>query len=190
MSKRKNKTRDQQENGQQLCCDFEKLKLVYDKVAEHHKYYLSWRRYLLTGYFTVVAALSYSSYTLFNSEYSYWTFAITFFIGLISLLIYFLDKRNQGLYHISQRVGSNIEQELFKHYLTNDKSYLDATTWNEDGKKDGKGLFFTLDNSHKNSVPTHSTIIYTLYLTTTFLAFVITVFMIIYKTLPTLCANI
>ena len=180
MTKGTDDNNKQQDGGQQLDSDFEKLKLIYNQIPDNYRYFLSWIRYLLAGYFAVVAALFYAAFTLFDKgiPHDKWTFAITLSIGFTSLLFLLLDKRNRDLYHICQRVGSRIEKELFS-----DKD-LDPYS------KDNKGLFFTLDKSHKNSSKlTHSKLIDILCITTMILTFVMTVYLFVSKTLPAICQH-
>lgn len=132
---------------------FEKLKLIYEKAAEHHKYYLSWRQLLLAGFFTVVGIIFYSIYTLVdNVDIIFYAIA-----AVLGIIIYFFsklfiqfDKRNSDLYHICQRVGENIEKEIL------DFDWID--------NKNDKALFNTLSNSFQTSEhKTHSKIIEIIY---------------------------
>ena len=152
--------------------ELEKLKMVYDKVAEQHQYYLSWRQFLLAGYFAIMGVIFYSTYTVVNdnNRFSNWSFAIMLCGSMLSLFFLFLDKRNRDLYHVCQRVGSKIEQTLF--------SDLDEKS------KDNKGLFFTLDKSYKNSSnPSHSDLIDTLYIANTILTFLLCLYLFFSETM-------
>lgn len=132
--------------------DFEKLKLVYDKVAENHRYYLSWRRYILAGAFAVCYALYYSSYIMFEKGGHHLLLAASLLCvnGLICRFFFLLEKRNTALYHVCQRVGSRIEQVLFSHSKADSPEYKNAFSLSEESK-DNVALFFTLDNSYKHS---------------------------------------
>lgn len=133
--------------------EFEKLKLIYEKAAEHHKYYLSWRQLLLAGYFTVVGIIFYSVYTLVEKGdlvFNAIAAALGIIIYLLSNLFIQLDKRNSDLYHICQNVGENIEKKIL------DFDGID--------NKNDKALFYTLSNSFKESKhKTHSEIIEIIY---------------------------
>jgi len=133
--------------------EFEKLKLIYEKAAEHHKYYLSWRQLLLAGYFTVVGIIFYSVYTLVEKGdiiFNVIAIALGIIIYLLSKLFIQLDKRNSDLYHICQNVGENIEKKIIDF------------DW-KDNKND-KALFNKLSNSYQTSKhKTHSEIIEIIY---------------------------
>jgi hypothetical protein len=133
---------------------FEKLKLVYDKVAEHHKHYLLWRQHLLAGFLAVISILFYVSYFFYDKGLIFRKIIFLVFIvaALVALFFLQLEKRNRDLYHVCQRVGKRIESELF-------------TDLNPE-VKDNTGLFFTLDNSYKNTQNwTHAKTVDTLYIT-------------------------
>ena len=149
----------------------EKLKIVYDKVAEHHKYYLTWRQVLLAGYFVIIGMIFYSIYSIIenNSEFQKICFIVILSIAFISWLFLELDKRNRDLYHICQRVGSKIESEFFEN--------LDPKI------KDNFGLFFTLDKSQENSsYYTHSKLIDILYKTNLIIV-LLSIYLFITKTI-------
>lgn len=169
--------------------NFEKMKMVYDKVADHHRYYLSWRQYLLAGSFAVFAALSYSSYLLFEKGGYNVLFSAGILVvnGAISILFLLLDKRNRDLYRVCQRVGSKIEQVLF----TENKD-MEAKFMTLDHKsKDNIALFFTIDNSiyhldefNKKSGPakiSHSQVLDFFYISVSIISFGIGIVLIICK---------
>lgn len=162
--------------------EFKKMKMVYDKASEQHKYFLSWRQFLLGGYFAIIGALFYAAYTVFdkNDEYKKWTFVIVSSISFLSWLFLELDKRNRDLYHVCQRVASTIEQELFSSKLKEDS-------------KDNVGLFYTLDNSSKHndsSCWTHSELIDILYEAIILVTILLSIYLFISKTLGINCGCI
>ena len=127
---------------------FEALKMVYQQTAEHHRYYLSWRQQLTAGYLVVLASILYSVIYTWKPENGLSDLSCLVFGGgaLLSIVFRELDRRNRDLYHVCQNVGKRIEQEL----------NLDL----DEKVKQNTGLFFTLDNSFKNSSKyTHSRIL-------------------------------
>lgn len=122
----------------QTVSDFEKLKLIYEKVSEQHRFYIAWRQYLLAGYFAVIAALLYTVFHLFSlrDEFvRYYSVNVAAVIPIVSLFFMWLDNRNRILYQNTQRVGAAIEKELnlkleyngkkvYGLYYDLDKSYL------------------------------------------------------------------
>src|SRR5574343_830015 len=119
--------------------DFEKLKLVYEKVSEQHRFYLAWRQYLLAGYFAVLAALFYAVFQLynFNNDFvRYYSVNIAIVIPFVSLFFMWLDDRNRILYQKTQKVGAAIEKKLDLDLEYNDQKLF--------------GLFDSLDNSYKS----------------------------------------
>jgi hypothetical protein len=118
--------------------ELKKLQMIYDKVAEHHRYYLSWRQYLLGGYFAVIATLFYACFQLFTNtncivkSYSIYT-AIS--ISVISFIFWWLDERNRKLYQNCQKVGAAIESKLDIELEYNGEKL--------------SGLYFDLDKSYQ-----------------------------------------
>lgn len=100
--------------------EFEKLKMIYDKAAEHHKYYLSWRQFILSGFFAVISVLLLCIYNGYSST-SLFIRCITPLIALtITLAAYFfenLDTRNKELYQSCQRTATVIELHIFGREL-------------------------------------------------------------------------
>jgi hypothetical protein len=128
---------------------FEKLKMIYEVNAGHHRYYLSWRHYLLAGSFAVFASLFFSSYTLFEkggNNNIIFSGILLLINGLVSMVFLFLDNRNRVLYRVCQHVGAKIEEVL----LTK-KSFEDTYPFTLDPRsKDNVGVLFTLQNSIKH----------------------------------------
>lgn len=100
--------------------EFEKLKLIYEKAAEHHKYYLTWRQIMLGGYFTIIGIIFYSIFILVEKNNLVFSLTATVFgiiIYMLSRLFLELDGRNSDLYHACQNVGENIEKVISKRIL-------------------------------------------------------------------------
>jgi|GEM_PF-5773335 len=129
----------QAETPDVLVSDFEKMKLVYEKTAEHHKYYLSWRQFILSGFFAVISVLLLCMYYTYLSP-SLFLKCLTPFVALTLVLavVFFenLENRNKELYQSCQRTATVIEMELFGNQL---KWHLLSN----------KGLFFDLNKSFK-----------------------------------------
>jgi hypothetical protein len=121
--------------------EFEKLKMVYERAAEHHKYYLSWRQFILSGFFAVISVLLLCIYNGYTSP-SLFVKCITPLIALVIVLsatfYESLDLRNKELYQSCQRTATVIEFQLFGKQL--DWTFLST-----------KGLFFDLNKSFKLS---------------------------------------
>ena len=123
--------------------EFEKQKLIYEKVSEKHNFFLSWRQNLFAGYFAVLAALFYSCFQLHTSlnlsinGYSpYAALAISF----ISLLFLILEERNRILYQEIQKVGKAIEEKFNLALSYKDDTNTDINIG---------GLYSILEDSHK-----------------------------------------
>lgn len=115
-----------------------KLQMIYDKVGEHHRYYLSWRQYLLGGYFAVIATLFYACFQLFtNTDYIVKSYSIytAISISIVSFIFWWLDERNRKLYQNCQKVGAAIERKLNVGLKYNGEKL--------------SGLYFDLDKSYK-----------------------------------------
>jgi|WetSurMetagenome_2_1015567.scaffolds.fasta_scaffold00003_5 hypothetical protein len=147
------------------------LSIVYDKVAEHHKYYLSWRHYLLAGYFVAIAFLFYASFYLIENgnPYSKFAFLIPIVIGFVSRFFLLMDKRNMDLYHVCQNVGERIEKKLFN--LTNKKI------------KSNHALFNVLSGSYKKFGFTHSQLIGYLYNSVSWISIILSICLFFFLTL-------
>ena len=120
--------------------EFEKQKIVYDKASELHRYYLSWRQFLFAGFIAVIGLIIFKCCEVSNFIIS----ILLFIASILSLVFYFLDKRNSELYHICQKVESRIEDNWFDLDLKNDE-------------KETKGnikLYKRLDLSHKENKKT------------------------------------
>ena len=146
---------------------FEKQKNVYEKASELHRYYLSWRQFLFAGFIAVIGLIIFKCCDMSN----YLIIAILMLIAsIVSLVFYFLDKRNSELYHICQIVESKIEDSWFGL---------------EDGEKGTEGnmkLYKRLDLSHQEhkqntkSVSkeiTHTLIIKLLYIGCSIISFIL-----------------
>jgi hypothetical protein len=149
----------------------EVLRIVYDKVAEHHKYYLSWRHYLLAGYFVVIAFLFYASFYLIENRqpYAKFAFLIPIVISIVSRFFLLMDKRNMDLYHVCQNVGKRVEKKLFK--------------LSEKKIKRNHGLFNVLSSSYRTSGFTHTQLIGYLYNSVTVVSLIVSIFLFIFLTL-------
>ena len=141
--------------------NLEKIKMIYDKVAEHHRYFLSlsWRHFLFAGSIAVFSALFYSSYLLFEKGGINTIYAIIILLvnGSLSLIFVSLDKRNRVLYRTCQKVGGNIEELLLsKDFNEKSAELFDVS------KKDLFAIFYKLDISGRleekvnESVGSHS----------------------------------
>lgn len=151
---------------------FKKLKLLYNKVAEHHKYFLSWRQILLAGYFALVGVIFYSMYFLIDKnnqleidKNNASDFIIAAICGavifLMSKLFIQLDKRNSELYQICQNVGANIEKKILK---------------NKKSKTRNISMFLLLSESHKiTNYKTHSKVVEIIYNCTGYIGLIISI---------------
>ncbi len=157
--------------------EFESLKMVYENAAEQHRYFISWRQFLLAGYFAIIGILFYSAYTIFGKSefYQKFTFVIILCISVISKFFLFLERRNKKLYQECQNVSSKIEEKLFNGEVSN------------------FGLFYNLvksskkkDNNDKDTW-THSQIIDWFYNIIFFLTIVLTLFLFLFITLGIHC---
>lgn len=119
--------------------EFDKLKMIYEKAAEYHRYFLSWRQFLLAGYFAVNGTLFYACFQLYTNkdcsikEYSVW---IALSISVISFLFLVLEERNRKLYQACTKIGAAIETQLDLKLEYDGQDY--------------SGLFCKLDKSYQN----------------------------------------
>ena len=91
--------------------EFEKQKIVYDKASELHRYYLSWRQFLFAGFIAVTGLIIFKCCETSDQLIIAILLSI---VSIVSLVFYFLDKRNCELYHICQKVESKIEDNWFE----------------------------------------------------------------------------
>ena len=99
--------------------DFEKQKIVYEKASELHRYYLSWRQFLFAGFVAVTGLIIFKCCDTTNHVIIAILLSI---ISIVSLVFYFLDKRNCELYHICQKVESKIEDNWFELETNEEKT--------------------------------------------------------------------
>lgn len=92
--------------------DFEKQKIVYEKASELHRYYLSWRQFLFAGFIAVIGLIVFKCCDI-NSPLI--ISILLFLASITSFIFYLLDDRNSTLYHICQKVESNIEDCWFQN---------------------------------------------------------------------------
>ena len=92
--------------------EFEKQKIVYEKASELHRYYLSWRQFLFAGFIAAIGLIVFNCCDL-NSPLI--ISILLFLASIISFIFYLLDGRNSTLYHICQKVESNLEDCWFQH---------------------------------------------------------------------------
>jgi hypothetical protein len=141
---------DNPSTQQSALLEFEKLKLLYENVAEQNRFYLSWRHKLVAGHLTSLAALFIATYTLLDgsklSGYAVWP---ALGIALVSGLFMGLDRRNRELFKNAQNVGVAIEQKLGLNLYYKDEKII--------------GLFErlekTVDESNPKKFSTHTLII-------------------------------
>lgn len=95
-----------EENSVQLS-----LEKAYEEVGTNYRYFLNWRRFLVTGWFTVMGAVSFAFSWVYKnaSEYTWVLFFSTF---VITGAFWVMDYRNRDLYHACQKSGEEIEQHL------------------------------------------------------------------------------
>lgn len=123
------------------------LKLLYEKAVEQQKYFLSWRQYLLTGFFTATSLMYYASFVLFEKGCSYYTFAswVLMIHSLLSFCFYLLERRNIVLYKECMKVAKSIELKI----LTPEYQLMP---------------FYQLEQSYSKSIaPSHSNVILAIY---------------------------
>lgn len=146
------------------------LTTIYNQTAEQHRYFLSWRQYLLAGCVVINGTLYFVGFELMQDHHPKYG-AITLFANcLLSIIFAFMDYRNQKLYHVCQHVAGNIEGEL-----------LEGKGLSDGKKEDGLGLFYALDHSltKKDGAPfSHSELILVVYLVSAIISFVLGVYML------------
>jgi len=133
----------------------ENLRLIYEQAAEHHRYFLSWRQNLLTGYFVAVATLTYASINS-KDQLSVAPPFVLLTITFLSITFLALERRNWVLYTICQNAGKEIESTMS----------LKPAAGNEVSKKEVSKkvlLFSKLIDSGQNVNISHSFIIEKLY---------------------------
>lgn len=145
----------------------EVLKMIYDKTAEHHRFFLLWRQYLLAGYFALIGTLLYSSYILIQGVYAQLVCVPFFIITFLAIMFYFLDSRNAELYQVCQKTGKAIEEELLGNLNNTNTS------------RGSIALFHSLDNSHSTSPhPSHRTTVSIIYIISAVISALIFLFLL------------
>ena len=154
--------------------EFEKQKIVYEKASELHRYYLSWRQFLFAGFIAVIGLIIFKCCDMVSDKL---IIAILLFISaIVSIVFYYLDKRNSRLYHICQKVESRVEDEWFG-------TIKDEQTTNSTFK-----LYKSLDSSHKEKIHkkkneskeiTHTVIIKWLYIGCSIFSFALCILFLI-----------
>jgi len=84
----------------------ENLKMLYKQACEHHKYYLNWRQISFAGYIVATYFLLRLFFEMFDSGKIIYSISILMIITAISILFYFIDKRNKQLFGACSEVIS------------------------------------------------------------------------------------
>lgn len=154
---------------------FEKQKIVYEKASELHRYYLSWRQFLFAGFIAVIGLIVFKCCDILSDKL---IIAILLLVStIVSIVFYFLDKRNARLYHICQEVESRVEDEWF------------GTMKDEQTTSSSFKLYKNLDSSHKEKIHnrkkndsneiTHTIILEWLYIGCSIVSFVLCILFLI-----------
>lgn len=162
---------------------FEKLKIVYEHASEHHRYFLNWRYYLITGYFVILGSLFIAAYYFFkdSGRIRLLIFMIPLSSSILSFLFLKLEKRVRKLYHECRKVACTIEQE-FKLNL-HVKQYLSETIpCNHCKDFRSEGIFYSLCIAKDNNVKTFGDLLKYLYGGMTIASFIICVLSLLHFT--------
>jgi hypothetical protein len=88
----------------------ELLKLLYEKCYEKHQYYLTWRQYLLAGFFTVHAAFYYAIYELICDGMGQYLPILGIAMTVVSSIFALLDERNRKLSNAAFDAAAKAEE--------------------------------------------------------------------------------
>ena len=107
---------------------FDQLRVLYEENATQFRFFLTWRRVLLAGYFAVLGALA-LGFEWAVTRAPDLTFACPLAGACVSIFFWTLDVRNRELIRHASGVGSSIEEAMglsqlgyYGRYVTAKKS--------------------------------------------------------------------